>query len=84
MATLSLRKMAAGGMYDHVGGGFHRYSGAWLWMWADGGPVLLRRGRFRLQGAPGAGMPRCSRHGMDRYLSGWWRWCSDAAPQPTP
>jgi uncharacterized protein YyaL (SSP411 family) len=26
MATLTLRKMAAGGMYDHVGGGFHRYS----------------------------------------------------------
>lgn len=25
MATLSLQKMAAGGMYDHVGGGFHRY-----------------------------------------------------------
>ena len=26
MAEFSLRKMAAGGMYDHVGGGFHRYS----------------------------------------------------------
>lgn len=26
MALFSLRKMAAGGMYDHVGGGFHRYS----------------------------------------------------------
>ena len=26
MATLTLEKMAAGGMYDHVGGGFHRYS----------------------------------------------------------
>ena len=29
---LQLRKMAAGGLYDHVGGGFHRYSvdGQWL------------------------------------------------------
>ncbi len=29
---LQLRKMAAGGMYDHLGGGFHRYSvdGQWL------------------------------------------------------
>ncbi len=32
MATLTLQKMAAGGMYDQVGGGFHRYStdGQWL------------------------------------------------------
>lgn len=26
MAEKSLQSMAAGGMYDHVGGGFHRYS----------------------------------------------------------
>jgi uncharacterized protein YyaL (SSP411 family) len=26
MAELTLRKMARGGIYDHVGGGFHRYS----------------------------------------------------------
>ncbi|MCP4694158.1 MAG: thioredoxin domain-containing protein, partial [Desulfobacterales bacterium] len=26
MAAFTLEKMAAGGMYDHVGGGFHRYS----------------------------------------------------------
>jgi uncharacterized protein YyaL (SSP411 family) len=26
IVTLTLEKMAAGGMYDHVGGGFHRYS----------------------------------------------------------
>ena len=26
MATLTLEKMAAGGMYDQLGGGFHRYS----------------------------------------------------------
>ena len=26
MALYTLRKMAAGGMYDHLGGGFHRYS----------------------------------------------------------
>jgi len=26
MVTLTLDRMAAGGMYDHVGGGFHRYS----------------------------------------------------------
>jgi hypothetical protein len=26
MARLTLEKMAAGGIYDHVGGGFHRYS----------------------------------------------------------
>ncbi len=32
MATFTLKKMASGGMYDHVGGGFHRYStdGEWL------------------------------------------------------
>jgi uncharacterized protein YyaL (SSP411 family) len=32
MALGTLRAMARGGMYDHVGGGFHRYStdGAWL------------------------------------------------------
>jgi len=26
MASFTLRKMAAGGMHDHIGGGFHRYS----------------------------------------------------------
>ena len=26
MALFTLRKMAAGGMYDHIGGGFHRYA----------------------------------------------------------
>jgi uncharacterized protein YyaL (SSP411 family) len=26
MTVFTLRKMAAGGMYDHLGGGFHRYS----------------------------------------------------------
>jgi hypothetical protein len=31
MTYVTLRKMAAGGMYDHLGGGFHRYSvdGQW-------------------------------------------------------
>ena len=26
MTLFTLRKMAAGGMHDHLGGGFHRYS----------------------------------------------------------
>lgn len=32
MARLTLDKMAAGGMYDHVGGGFHRYSTDKEWL----------------------------------------------------
>ena len=32
MATLTLDKMAAGGMYDHLGGGFHRYSTDERWL----------------------------------------------------
>src|SRR5262249_54611081 len=32
MATLTLEKMAAGGMYDHIGGGFHRYSTDARWL----------------------------------------------------
>ncbi|MCZ6777606.1 MAG: thioredoxin domain-containing protein [Acidobacteria bacterium] len=32
MAALTLDKMAAGGMYDHVGGGFHRYSTDARWL----------------------------------------------------
>ncbi|RMH38574.1 MAG: thioredoxin domain-containing protein [Deltaproteobacteria bacterium] len=31
-ALLTLRKMAAGGIYDHVGGGFHRYSTDTKWL----------------------------------------------------
>ena len=31
MALTTLRKMAAGGMHDHVGGGFHRYSVDEFW-----------------------------------------------------
>jgi uncharacterized protein YyaL (SSP411 family) len=32
MANLTLTKMAAGGMYDHVAGGFHRYSTDSKWL----------------------------------------------------
>jgi len=32
MAELTLKKMAAGGIYDHVGGGFHRYSVDQEWL----------------------------------------------------
>jgi uncharacterized protein YyaL (SSP411 family) len=32
MITLTLDKMAAGGMYDQLGGGFHRYSTDPLWL----------------------------------------------------
>jgi uncharacterized protein YyaL (SSP411 family) len=32
MATLTLEKMAAGGMYDQIGGGFHRYSVDERWL----------------------------------------------------
>jgi hypothetical protein len=32
MATRTLDRMAAGGMYDHVGGGFHRYSTDDQWL----------------------------------------------------
>jgi uncharacterized protein len=32
MADLTLRKMAGGGMYDQVGGGFHRYSTDERWL----------------------------------------------------
>src|SRR4029450_1754031 len=31
MALLTLRKMAAGGIHDHLGGGFHRYSVDTFW-----------------------------------------------------
>jgi len=32
MASITLEKMADGGMYDHVGGGFHRYSTDDKWL----------------------------------------------------
>ncbi|HXV63090.1 MAG TPA: thioredoxin domain-containing protein [Vicinamibacteria bacterium] len=32
MVTLTLDKMAAGGMYDHLGGGFHRYATDSRWL----------------------------------------------------
>ena len=32
MARLTLDKMARGGMYDQVGGGFHRYSVDAVWL----------------------------------------------------
>ena len=32
VATLTLDKMAAGGLYDHLGGGFHRYSTDARWL----------------------------------------------------
>ena len=48
MATLSLRRMAEGGIYDHLGGGFCRYTVDNAWsiphfekMLYDNGPLLL-------------------------------------------
>ncbi len=32
MVTLTLRRMATGGIYDQIGGGFHRYSVDAIWM----------------------------------------------------
>ena len=32
MAALTLAKMAAGGIYDQIGGGFHRYSTDARWL----------------------------------------------------
>jgi len=32
MAVFTLKRMAAGGIYDHVGGGFHRYSTDEAWL----------------------------------------------------
>ena len=32
MASQTLEKMARGGIYDHVGGGFHRYSTDTRWL----------------------------------------------------
>lgn len=32
MATITLDRMAAGGIYDHLGGGFHRYSTDTRWL----------------------------------------------------
>jgi uncharacterized protein YyaL (SSP411 family) len=32
MATITLERMSAGGMHDHVGGGFHRYSTDERWL----------------------------------------------------
>src|SRR5260221_5052201 len=32
MTLFTLRKMAAGGIYDHLGGGFHRYSVDERWL----------------------------------------------------
>ena len=52
MATLTLEKMAAGGMYDQLGGGFHRYS-------TDDAlaGAALREDALR-QRAPGGGLRR--------------------------
>ena len=58
MANLSLRRMAEGGIYDHLGGGFSRYAVDNAWsiphfekMLYDNGPLLLLYAQaFRLTG----------------------------------
>ena len=58
MANLSLRRMAEGGIYDHLGGGFSRYAVDNAWsiphfekMLYDNGPLLLLYAQaFRLMG----------------------------------
>ncbi len=66
MAEATLLKMAAGGVCDHLGGGFHRYSVDELWhvphfekaraaaaRAALSGRALLARRRARLGAEPG-------------------------------
>lgn len=60
MATRTLEKMAAGGLYDQIGGGFHRYSTDERWlvphfekMLYDQGLLALAYGEaFQLTGRP--------------------------------
>ena len=52
MVELTLDKMAAGGMYDHLGGGFHRYSTDERWLVPPFREDALR------QRAPGTRLPR--------------------------
>ena len=39
MSIFTLRKMAEGGIHDHIGGGFHRYSTDRLWHKIDNKPT---------------------------------------------
>ena len=67
MADKTLQRMAAGGMYDHLGGGFHRYS-----LWTSTGMCPTSR-RFppslRMLPSPSKLMTAlCSCHGRDCAL----------------
>ena len=64
MATFSLQRMAAGGMRDQLGGGFHRYSG----VGAAGMPSLASRPNCGLVAAEG-GVNTGLWAGLRR---GWW------------
>ena len=48
MALFTLRKMAAGGMHDHIGGGFHRYSVDRYWHVPHFEKMLYERQAIRI------------------------------------
>lgn len=48
MALFTLRKMAAGGIYDHIGGGFHRYSVDEQWRVPHFEKMLYDQGQLAL------------------------------------
>ena len=74
MAHFTLQRMAAGGMYDHVGGGFHRYSTDAQWfaphfekMLYDQALIVLAA-LDALQATQDAGLERVVRETLDYLL----------------
>ncbi len=54
VAVLTLDKMASGGIYDHLGGGFHRYSTDARWLVPHFEKMLYDNALLAV------GLPRCA------------------------
>lgn len=67
MATFTLAKMAAGGMHDHVGGGFHRYSVDELWHVPHFEKV---RGTWQTHGLQGPASVQTAHAPCDAHIAG--------------
>jgi len=74
MARLTLDRMAMGGMYDHLGGGFHRYSTDAQWLCRTREDALRQRpaDRAYLDAFQATGEP-FYREVVDETLGYVWR-----------
>ncbi len=68
MAEFTLEKMAHGGIYDQLGGGFHRYSVDAIWLVPHFEKMLYDNAQLLRSLSA-----RLADHTGERFIAKWWK-----------